>query len=178
MPTVYIDDEPFEFEPGTKVLQFCLDMGLVLPHFCYHPAMSVPANCRQCLVKAGMPARNRETGQIETDDNGDPIINFFPKLQTSCSLDLVDGMVVLTQRTSEEVAGAHPRVVGDENVAVGQLIGWERLKQGLYRLWERQVEDRHRTRGVGDGVRAGEMLFRPCHHHREPGRRPGPHQGP
>ncbi|HUF11216.1 MAG TPA: 2Fe-2S iron-sulfur cluster-binding protein [Rhodothermales bacterium] len=106
MPTVYIDNEPFEFEPGAKVLQFCLDMGLVLPHFCYHPAMSIPANCRQCLVKAGMPAKNRETGQVETDDNGDPIINFFPKLQTSCSLDLADGMVVLTQRTSEEVAGA------------------------------------------------------------------------
>ncbi len=107
MPTVYIDDEPFEFEPGAKVLQFCMDHGIVLPHFCYHPAMSVPANCRQCLVKAGMPAKNRETGEIETDDEGAPIINYFPKLQTGCSLDLADGMVVRTHRTSEEVEGAH-----------------------------------------------------------------------
>jgi NADH-quinone oxidoreductase subunit G len=53
-----------------------------------------------------MPAKNRETGQIETDDDGAPIINFFPKMQTSCSLDLADGMVVQTHRTSDEVAGA------------------------------------------------------------------------
>lgn len=107
MPTAYIDGQEFEFEPGTKVLQFCMDHGIELPHFCYHPAMSVPANCRQCLVRAGMPARNRETGQVETDDDGAPIINYFPKLQTSCSLDLSDGMVVQTHRTSDLVEKAH-----------------------------------------------------------------------
>ncbi len=106
MPTVQIDGQSYEFERGQLVLQFCLDHGLELPHFCYHPALSVPANCRQCLVKAGTPARNRETGEIVTDEDGKPVINYFPKLQTSCSLEITDGMCVHTHRDSEEVAKA------------------------------------------------------------------------
>ncbi len=103
MPTVTIDGQPLEFEEGTKLLQFCLDLGVEVPHFCYHPAMSVPANCRQCLVKVGTPARDRATGQLQTDDEGNPVINFMPKLQPSCAVDLTDGMVVHTQRSDEEV---------------------------------------------------------------------------
>jgi NADH-quinone oxidoreductase subunit G len=106
MPSIHIDGISYEFEKGGLLLQFCLDNGLQLPHFCYHPALSVPANCRQCLVKVGMPARNRETGEIIKDENGSPVINYFPKLQTSCSLEMTDGMVVNTHRDSEEVAGA------------------------------------------------------------------------
>ena len=44
MPQVIIDGQPFEFEPGDKLLQLCLDRGIEIPHFCYHPALSVPAN--------------------------------------------------------------------------------------------------------------------------------------
>ena len=104
MPQVFIDGQPYEFEEGGKLLQFCLDQGIEIPHFCYHPALSVPANCRQCQVKAGLPARDRATGELVTDENGLPVINYFPKPQTSCSLDLADGMVVHTQYDSEEVA--------------------------------------------------------------------------
>lgn len=103
MPTVHIDGQPYEFEEGQLLLQFLLDLDIVLPHFCYHPAMSVPANCRQCLVKVGTPARNRETGEVITDEEGIPEINYFPKLQTSCSVEMQDGMVVHTHRDSEEV---------------------------------------------------------------------------
>ena len=46
MPTVTIDDQQFEFEDGATLLQFCSDHGIDVPHFCYHPALSVPANCR------------------------------------------------------------------------------------------------------------------------------------
>jgi NADH-quinone oxidoreductase subunit G len=106
MPTVHIDGQTYEFEKGQQLLQFCLDNGLELPHFCYHPALSVPANCRQCLVKVGSPARNRETGEVVIGEEGKPVINYFPKLQTSCSLDMTDGMVVHTHRDNEEVARA------------------------------------------------------------------------
>ena len=103
MPTVTIDGALYEYEGSPKLLQFCLDHGLELPHFCYHPAMSIPANCRQCLVETGMPAKDRETGEIEKDENGEPKINFAPKLATSCSVDVADGMVVKTHRSSELV---------------------------------------------------------------------------
>ncbi|MEM1116874.1 MAG: 2Fe-2S iron-sulfur cluster-binding protein [Bacteroidota bacterium] len=106
MPQVIIDGQTLEFEPGQKLLQLCLDEGTEIPHFCYHPAMSVPANCRQCLVKAGTPMVDRETREPVLDDDGTPKINYFPKLMPSCALDVTDGMVVHTQLSSEEVAGA------------------------------------------------------------------------
>ena len=97
MPTVTIDGQEFEFEKGAKALQFLLDEGIEIPHFCYHPALSVPANCRQCLVRAGTPMFDRATREPVLDDNGVQKINFFPKLMPSCSLDLSDGMVIEPQ---------------------------------------------------------------------------------
>ncbi|MEM9666639.1 MAG: 2Fe-2S iron-sulfur cluster-binding protein, partial [Bacteroidota bacterium] len=106
MSQVTIDGQVYDFEQGQRLLQFCLDQGIELPHFCYHPAMSVPANCRQCLVNVGMPVRDRATGELQMDDDGQPVVRFFPKLQTSCSVDLADGMVVQTHRTSDQVEQA------------------------------------------------------------------------
>jgi NADH-quinone oxidoreductase subunit G len=106
MPQVIVDGQPLDFEPGEKLLQRCLDHGIEIPHFCYHPALSIPANCRQCLVKAGTPQVDRATGQVVTGEDGRPVINYFPKLMPSCALDLTDGMVVHTQYDSEEVARA------------------------------------------------------------------------
>ena len=106
MPTVIIDGQAYDYEGRPKLLQFCLDHGIELPHFCYHPAMSIPANCRQCLVEVGTPARDRVTGDLQLDEHGEPVIRFFPKLMTSCSQDMGDGMVVKTKRTSAQVERA------------------------------------------------------------------------
>lgn len=106
MAKVTIDNQTFEFEGQQGLLQFCLDNGVDLPHFCYHPAMSAPANCRQCLVEVGTPQRDRATGEVNLDDDGNPVIQFMPKLQTSCSMQMSDGMVVKTHRSSELVKRA------------------------------------------------------------------------
>ena len=106
MPHVEIDGQVLEFEGQPRLLQFCLDHGIELPHFCYHPSMSVPANCRQCLVDVGAPVRDRATGEIQTDEQGNPVIRYFPKLQTSCSHVIADGEVIHTGRTSEKVERA------------------------------------------------------------------------
>lgn len=106
MPKVTIDNQVLEFEGRPKLLQFCTERGIELPHFCYHPAMSVPANCRQCLVKVGTPAFDRATREPVLDESGNQVIQYFPKLQTSCSLDVTDGMVVHTHRSDELVARA------------------------------------------------------------------------
>ncbi|MFO8098898.1 MAG: 2Fe-2S iron-sulfur cluster-binding protein [Salinibacter sp.] len=75
MPIVTVDGTTYEYEGEQKLLQFCLNQDIELPHFCYHPAMSIPANCRQCLVKVGMPKQDRETGSIfATRDWLDPSI--------------------------------------------------------------------------------------------------------
>lgn len=106
MFNVTIDGKQYEFEGRPSLLQFCLDHGIELPHFCYHPSMSVPANCRQCLVDIGAPMRDRETGEIQVDKYGEPVIQYFPKLQTSCSHTISDGQVIHTARSSVKVADA------------------------------------------------------------------------
>ena len=70
MPQITIDNQTFEFEGKPKLLQFCLDHGVELPHFCYHPSMSIPANCRQCLVEIGSPVRDRDSGEVQVDEDG------------------------------------------------------------------------------------------------------------
>ncbi len=106
MPEVTIDGKQFEFEGDHSLLQFILDQGLEVPFFCYHPSMTAPANCRQCMVKVGQPVKDRETGEFELDEDGNRVIRWFPKLQTSCNLQLADGMVVHTQETDELVKRA------------------------------------------------------------------------
>ncbi|AXJ01131.1 NADH-quinone oxidoreductase subunit G [Cyclonatronum proteinivorum] len=107
MPEIFIDNVRYEFEGKPLVLQFMLDNGMDHPFFCYHPSLSVPANCRQCYVEAGTPVWNRETNDYELDEKGERVIRFFPKLMTACSLEASDGMVIKTQRTSELVKRAH-----------------------------------------------------------------------
>ncbi|MDR9415529.1 MAG: (2Fe-2S)-binding protein, partial [Gracilimonas sp.] len=60
----------------------------------------------QCFVKAGTPVKDRETGEFELDENGERKIRWFPKMQTSCSLGMQDGMVIKTQESDEDVARA------------------------------------------------------------------------
>ncbi len=106
MPEVFIDGKRFEYEGDHQLLQFILDQGLEVPFLCYHPSMSIPANCRQCMVKVGQPVRDRESGDFELDENGERVIRWFPKLQTSCNIQVADGMVVQTQETDDLVKRA------------------------------------------------------------------------
>ncbi|MFN3197020.1 MAG: molybdopterin-dependent oxidoreductase [Bradymonadia bacterium] len=41
-----------EVPKGTSVYETAKAAGFVIPHFCYHPGLSRPANCRMCLVDA------------------------------------------------------------------------------------------------------------------------------
>ena len=106
MPEIFIDGQRYEYEGEHQVLQFIQDLGKEVPFFCYHPSMSIPANCRQCLVKAGSYVKDKDTGEYEKDENGDRVIRWFPKLQTSCQLKVSDGMVIKTQETDEDVVRA------------------------------------------------------------------------
>ncbi|MEX0823753.1 MAG: 2Fe-2S iron-sulfur cluster-binding protein, partial [Balneolaceae bacterium] len=106
MPEVFIDGNRYEYEGDHNLLQFIMDLGLEVPFFCYHPSLSIPANCRQCMVKVGQPVKDRETGEYELNEKGEREIRWFPKLQTSCNMSLSDGMVVHTQETDELVKRA------------------------------------------------------------------------
>ena len=106
MSEVFIDGKRYEYEGQHRLLQYILDLGLEVPFFCYHPSMTAPANCRQCMVKVGTPVKDRETGEYELNEDGSRVIRWFPKLQTSCNMMLSDGMVVQTQESDELVQRA------------------------------------------------------------------------
>ncbi|HBG07248.1 MAG: hypothetical protein A2075_05055 [Geobacteraceae bacterium GWC2_58_44] len=46
-----IDNKAVQAEPGETVLQAALRNGIEIPHFCYHPCLSIAGNCRICMVR-------------------------------------------------------------------------------------------------------------------------------
>jgi NADH-quinone oxidoreductase subunit G len=48
--TVTIDGRVHQFPRGTNLLEACNEVGANIPFFCYHPGLTSPAVCRQCLV--------------------------------------------------------------------------------------------------------------------------------
>ena len=74
MPKLTIDGQEIEVAQGTTVLQAALGQGLEIPHYCYHPDLSIAGNCRMCLVE----------------------IEKAPKLLIACDTRVQDGMVVHT----------------------------------------------------------------------------------
>ncbi|HEX6737502.1 MAG TPA: 2Fe-2S iron-sulfur cluster-binding protein [Vicinamibacteria bacterium] len=83
MPKCVIDGKEIEVPAGTTVIQAALQMGIDIPHFCWHPDLPVDGNCRMCLVE----------------------VEKAPKLQIACNTLVADGMVVRT--ASEKAAQAH-----------------------------------------------------------------------
>ena len=51
MPTIKINDVEMSVNPGTLVLDACRTIGIDIPHYCYHPALTPVATCRMCLVE-------------------------------------------------------------------------------------------------------------------------------
>ncbi|MBI1300481.1 MAG: NADH-quinone oxidoreductase subunit G [Alphaproteobacteria bacterium] len=88
MPKLTINDIEIEVEPGTSILQAAEQLGIEIPRFCYHDKLSVPANCRMCLVEVSPGP---------------------PKPQASCALACGEGMVVKTE--SEMVKKARKGVM-------------------------------------------------------------------
>lgn len=52
MATLKIDGREITVEPGTTILHAADQLGIEIPTFCYHPGLSIAANCRMCLVEA------------------------------------------------------------------------------------------------------------------------------
>jgi len=71
---VTVDNRVIEAPEGATLLQVMLDAEMDIPHYCYHPKLSIDGSCRLCQVK----------------------IEGMPKLQISCNTQVRDGMVVNT----------------------------------------------------------------------------------
>jgi len=75
MTVLYINDQEVTVKPGTSILEACRQKGVDVPYFCYHPELSVAANCRMCLVE----------------------IDGWAKPAASCCTPVAEGMKVSTQ---------------------------------------------------------------------------------
>ena len=51
MPTLVVDNHPFQVRADQNALEACLSLKLDLPYFCWHPALGSVGACRQCAVK-------------------------------------------------------------------------------------------------------------------------------
>jgi NADH-quinone oxidoreductase subunit G len=91
-----IDGRRVSVPEGTLIVNAAKIIGIDIPVFCYHPKMEPVGMCRQCLVEVGRPVMDRATGQAVME-GGKPKIGFGPKLETACTTQVSEGMVVLSQ---------------------------------------------------------------------------------
>src|SRR5262245_60357668 len=85
--TLKIDGRAVTVPKGTIVLEAARSIGTAISYFCYHPGLSSPAVCRQCLVEV--------KGQ--------------PKLVPSCYTPVAPDMEVFTE--SEKVVTARAQML-------------------------------------------------------------------
>ena len=71
---ITVDGRGLQVRPGTLLIEACRAAGIEVPSFCYYPGLSLQAACRMCLVE----------------------IEKAPKLQTACTVLVLEGMVVRT----------------------------------------------------------------------------------
>jgi NADH-quinone oxidoreductase subunit G len=108
MGTMKIDDQEVPFEPGDSIMRAAWRAGIEIPHYCWHPGLSVAANCRMCLVEI-TSGRRMDMPILEWDDKkGDYVHATKPKLQPACQMSAADGMEVSTK--NDEVKKAHAAV--------------------------------------------------------------------
>ncbi|MCL4401414.1 MAG: 2Fe-2S iron-sulfur cluster-binding protein [Acidobacteria bacterium] len=77
-----IDGQAVEAAPGTLVIDAAKQVGIEIPAFCYYEGLSLQAACRMCLVE----------------------VEKMPKLMTSCTLPVAEGMIVRTNTPAVTVA--------------------------------------------------------------------------
>jgi len=70
-----IDGREVATTKGKTVIQAAAEAGIAIPHYCYHPKLSIAGNCRMCLVE----------------------IEKMPRLQIACNTQVSEGMMVKTQ---------------------------------------------------------------------------------
>ncbi len=103
-----IDDVALSVPKGTLVVDAAKMIDNAIPVFCYHPKMAPVGMCRMCLVEIGLPVLDRATGQPMLNEDGTPQVS-FRGLQTACTVQVSEGMVVRT--TTEPVLKAREDVI-------------------------------------------------------------------
>lgn len=81
---IVVDGKSVRVPKGINLIQAAKLAGVEIPYYCYHPHLSIAGNCRMCQVQV--------KGQ--------------PKLTIGCNTVVQEGMEILTQQSSNDVAAA------------------------------------------------------------------------
>ena len=100
MVNVQIDGVWRQFPKGTRIIEACRSVGSIVPHYCYHPKLTAPGNCRMCLVQTGMPPRPAPGQEPQRDENGYEPIGWMPRPVIACANTVAENMGI---RTSGEL---------------------------------------------------------------------------
>jgi len=76
----FINGQPLQAEDHQTVMQAAKANGHFIPYFCWHPHLSVPGNCRICMVEVTNEGQSEGSGWLEI----------------ACNMPISPGMRVLT----------------------------------------------------------------------------------
>ncbi len=84
MATVYVNDKVVDIgDESLNVIQAAQKAGVFIPHYCWHPALTVVASCRMCLV---------EVGERQPDGSN----KMMPKVVPGCQTPAKQNTVIYT----------------------------------------------------------------------------------
>ena len=92
---VQVDGAWMQFPKGLNVVEVARRVGKFVPHYCYHPKLSIPGNCRMCLVEVGSPKMDAARKMVMAADNH-PEIAWMNKPQIGCATQISEGMGIRT----------------------------------------------------------------------------------
>jgi NADH-quinone oxidoreductase subunit G len=94
MATVYVNDKPVDIgNEKLNLIQAADKAGVLIPHYCWHPALTVVASCRMCLVEVG-------------EKKPDGTVSMQPKVVPACQTPAKDGTVCVTNSAKAKQAQA------------------------------------------------------------------------
>lgn len=96
MVTINVDGKEYQVRENQNLIDALSSVGIEIPHYCYHPKLSVAGNCRMCMVEMGTPLRDRATGEPVLDDNGVQKIGWMPKPVIACASNATPGLHIKT----------------------------------------------------------------------------------
>lgn len=96
MVNVQIDGVWMQVPRGMRMIEACKLARKEVPHYCYHPKLSAPGNCRMCLVQMGMPPRPAPGQDPVRDAEGYENIGWMPRPVIACANTVAENMGIRT----------------------------------------------------------------------------------
>jgi NADH-quinone oxidoreductase subunit G len=92
---VQVDGVWMQFPKGLNAVEAARRAAKFIPHYCYHPKLSISGNCRMCLIELGMPKLDAARKPVLAAD-GKPEISWMPRPQIGCATLVAEGMGIRT----------------------------------------------------------------------------------